>query len=329
MMRTTTVCGALLALLLIPADGRAQSIESELEALAQDNAQLYLHPLATGFGTALGTGFAQTARTHNRFGFDLGVRIMGAIVPDADRTFLPILPANVTYDGIDYGAPYEALGSGRTPTAAGDGSGVVLVPRGSFRGAIENAGENPDDYNVQFPEGFDIPAVPFALIQGSLGVGFGTDVIIRMIPAYEVSADVGEISAFGFGFKHSIDQWLPVLPVELAGVVGWQSFAVGEYLDANSKTLSLIASKGMGPFRAFASGGFASSSLDVSYTVSNPEANPGLPADGTTYGFTYRSTSSTRGSVGVGMKLLLLDVSAEYALGAYNTASVKVGFSFN
>lgn len=334
MMRTTISAGCtlLFTLGLLPAEARGQSVQGELESLAVDNAELYLDPIATGFGVALGSGFAQSAVPHQPLGFDLGIRVMGAFVPDTERSFLPALPTSVTYDGQEYQqAPYtyQGDGSGRTPTAAGEGAGVVVSPNGAFRSAIENAGEDPADYDLAFPDGFDVPAVPFAIIQGSLGVGAGTDLTLRLIPAYEVDTEVGEISALGFGIKHSIDQWLPgTFPVDLAALAGWQTFGVGDYLDASALNLGLIASRGLGPLTLFTTGSYESSALDVSYTVRNPEGNPGLPADGATYGFSYESEGSARGAAGIALKLLLLDVSAEYALGTYNTASVKAGISF-
>lgn len=330
MIRTTvSACSVLLVtILLLPVDAIAQSIEGELEGLAVDNAQLYMHPIATGFGVSLGSGFAETARTHGTLGFDLGVRVMGAFVPDADRSFVPVLPTSVIFQDIQYLSPYgvQGGGAGLTPTAAGEGSGVILAPQDTYRDAILDAGQDPDDYNVPFPEGLDLSAVPFALIQGSVGIGFGTDVIARVIPPYEVNSEVGKVSALGFGVKHSIDQWLPALfPVDLAALAGWQTFEVGDYLEARAVTTALIASKGLGPLTIYGTGGYDRSTVDVTYTVQNAA----LMEDGTTFEFTYESRRGFRGALGLGLQLLLLDLSAEYAVGAYNTASVKAGISFN
>lgn len=321
-----------LTLFLLPAQSHAQGVEESLEALALQNAKLYVNPIANGLGTALASGFAQSAQAHSVLGFDLGVRLMGSIVPDNAMSFQAVLPTSASFNGSSYESPYgfEAGSTGITPTAVGQGDGVLIVPQGDFRNALLLNGENPSDYDFEFPGGEDLAGVPFALIQGSVGVGLGTDLVLRLIPTYEVNEEVGEVSAFGYGIKHALDQWFPApFPLSVALLAGRQNFKVGTYLDASSTVMGLIASKGLGLFSLYGTAAYESSNLDVRYTVRNPDDSPALPADGTSFAFSYESTDGTRFGAGIGFRLLILDLSAEYALGSYNTASIKAGISFN
>lgn len=322
-------------LLSAPEAARAQdtSVLDALEALAEENARLYVEPLTLGLGVGLNTGFNATAAVHEVLGFDVGVRVVGALVSDEMDFFQAIPPESFTFNGTTYEDPYApAGGSLTTPSVTGPGDGrlgqgeaIVLEPQGDFRLALIAAGENPDDYNVPFPEGFDIPAVPFAVIQGSVGIPLGTDVTLRFIPAVEVHEDVGDVEAFGFGIRHSVSQWFPTpLPVDLAVTFGWQDLTVGEYLDASGTNYGAVVSKDLGVLALYGAGSLTSADVDVTYTFQGTE---GIPPQ--TIRLTEELDTETRFAVGLNLDVLILDLSAEYAFGGdMNTLSGQVGFSF-
>lgn len=310
------------------ADG--QSILSNLETLAADNAEFYVAPLVTGLGATLNSGFHQTASVHGMFGFDLGLRVMAARPPAEAEFFTPSLPGSVSYEGFSYDQPYQLVGSGVSPTAVGDGDGAVISPAGQFRQDLIAAGENPDDYQLQFPEGANIPAVPFVVLQGSVGVGLNTEVTLRYLPRYNVHDDVGEISAFGYGIKHSLSAWLPMSPAfDVAVTAGWQDLQIGEYLDATASNYGLIASVSTGPLTIYGLGRREQSTVDISYAVENDSDNPGLPDNGVEIAFSNKLAPQNRMAAGVTFHLVALEISAEYAFAEYNTLAAKVGLSVN
>lgn len=320
----------LLALILAsaPAPAASQNVDEALSTLARENAELYVNPIAEGLGYSLHSGIAEDASVHGQLGFDFGVRVMGAWVPDEKKTFEPFIPdvefQGTTYSGSDI---FQPVGGGDliTPTAAGADDGIVLDPAGDYRQALLTAGEDPNDFRLPFPDGQDIPAVPFVVLQAGVGLGFNTEVTVRAIPAVEPSDDVGEVSAFGLGAKHEIGGWFPTpLPVDIALTAGYQDLSVGDYLDASSTAFGLLVGRGLGPLAAFATIEQVSPSVDVSYTVDNPD----LPVDGQTIAFSPDLGSETRFGVGVNMQFLILNLSAVYTLGDYNVASVKAGLSF-
>ena len=133
---------------------------------------------------------------------------------------------------------------------AGEGSGVVLSPTGTFRGDLILTGSNPDTFNIQFPE-----------------VARGT-------------------------------------------------------------TLGVVAGAGLGPLSVYAHGSTYQASVDLDYTVSNPQNNPGLPADGTRLEFTEEVKRTQRLAVGAQLDLILLKFGAEYGTGDYSTLSGRATFGF-
>jgi len=330
-MRLRRTCVAVLlplSTVAVPAAAQEGDLGDRFATLAIDNAKGYVGPVAEGLGHALTAGFAQTARAHKLFGFDVGVRVMAALPGTEQETFNAIVPANVTYEGITFANPYtSANGSLATPTAVGAGDGVVLVPQGDFRQAIILAGENPDDYNIEFPEGLDLPAVPFAIAQVSIGLPFSTEFTLRMVPAVTPDEDIGEIKATGFGIKHTITHWLPTFPVDVAVFAGTQDFQVGDWLDANAVTYGVIASRSLGPLTAFGHLRRASADVSVGYTVDNPDNQPGLPAHGTRLGFDANVPAAVRAGGGVSIRFIGLDITGEYTHGPQSVVSVKAGLS--
>lgn len=332
-IQTSLVAVLLVAVLsMAPARIHAQDINESLSTLVEDNARLYVSPIAEGLGYTLHSGMVEDASAHGQLGFDFGVRVMGSWVPDAKKTFEPVLPpvefAGTTYEEGSYLRPVGG-GDLLTPTAAGADPGIVLEPAGQYRQDLMDAGQDPDDpqYQVLFPDGQDIPAVPFVMLQAGLGIGFNTEVTLRAIPAVEPSADVGEVSAFGLGAKHEIGGWFPTpLPIDVSLLAGYQNVNVGDYLDASSTTVGLAVGRGLGPLDVFGTVESVHPSVDVAYTIDNPDLPDAV--NGTEVRFSPDLGSETRFGVGANMQFLILNVSALYTLGDYNVASVKAGVSF-
>lgn len=325
-----------LSILIGPGGLRAQDdVLQALQSLAEDNAELYVNPVTTGLGIGLNSGFNQTAAVHSILGFDIGVRVVGALVPDEAETFRAVPPPSITltspFSGQErtFTDPYSPRGGSlQTPTAVGDGPGVVLEPTGEFRDSLEFWLQNPDNFNLAFPGGFDIPAVPFAVIQGSVGLPLGFEVSVRFIPSIEVADEVGDIQAFGFGVKHSISQWFPApLPVDLAVSVGWQDFEAGDYLDASGFSYGALASRSLGPLTLYANGFLSDSEVDVDFRVENPDDNPGLPPDGTRIAFTTDLDTEARLALGLRFELAIFELTGEYAFGEFDTVSGRVGIT--
>lgn len=332
---TFRAIAALLALspvLLTPAAAVAQDISSQISSLAEANAERYVEPLSVGLGHVLTAGFVTDATPHGRFGFSVGLRAAGALFPEEAETFEPVLPSSVTVTfrghSRTYQDPYAA--DGPSPTVAGEGPGTVLRPRGEFRDDLVRAGENPEDWTVQFPDGVGLPLAPFAVLDATLGLGFGTDVVARLIPTVEVHEDVGDLSAFGIGAMHSLTQYLP-MPTPLVDgslVFGYQRVDLADYAEATATTFGAIVGAGLGPLRVYAHGSLHGSEMDLDYTVENPDGDPTLPPHGTRVSFSNEMERTGRLALGAALDVFLLKLSAQYAFGDYEVVSARVGFGF-
>ncbi len=313
----------LFALSVLPAQqGTAQTVEEALSSLAQENAALYLEPLTHGFGHAMTSSFFDGGDVRGLLSFNVGLRVMAALPPEEAKTFTPVPPPDITVAGERVPNPYQPP-TGPTPTAAGEGTGIVLLLTEAARSAIQARGEDPDRYEeLRFPDGLDIPAIPFTVVEGNVGVGLGTEITLRLIPSVEISDEVGSVGAFGVGVRHSVTNWLMApTPVDVAVSVGRQGFSAGDYLDASGTSVGLAVSRGFGALILFAEGGLQSSSLDVGYTVENPV----LDEDGTRVGFNTELGTAGRFAVGAGLQLAFLTVAGQFSAQDYNTVSLRVG----
>ncbi len=329
----------LLALLAVPAlpalpggggTAEAQTVEDQLGALAEDNAALYVLPLTEGLGYALNSGLFDTAHAMRAFRFDVSARVFGALTPVDVRRFDAILPdtlhfAHPALGSRTYPAPYHPRGDDpSTPSAAGTGAGVVMEPAGSFRQDLLQAGEDPDAYNLRFPDGLDLSVIPYAVLQLVVGVGFGSEVMVRFLPTFELGADVGNARAVGWGVKHEIGRWVE-LPIDLSLQVGRQSVEVGDYLDGSSREMGILAGRTFGPLSVYGTAGTRRSSVEVRYRVQNPEGLPTLPEDGTEVAFRSGLDSTLAMGAGFRLQFLLLNLAGQYLAGDYDSFSVKVG----
>ena len=319
-----------LGLVLACQSVEAQELETDLAGLALENAQRYVEPVTFGLGYAMNGGFFDNPGSLRRFGFEFGARVMGSLPSDASKTFDAILPDEIVYNGQTFQNPYRVRGGDpSTPTAAGEGPGVVLEPRAAFAAYLLAQGENPEDYTIQFPEGAGVPAVPFLVAHAVIGIGWGTEVAVRMIPEVEIDEEVGGVSSYGFGIKHSVSQWFPgPSPVDVAVWYGRQNVKVGDFLDGNSNQYGLMVGRGFGPLTLYGTGMIRNASVDVTYTVENPDDNPALPPDGEELGFSSDIDSRMVFALGARLKLLILNLSTQYTADEFTTLSVKVGLGF-
>ncbi|MFW6193481.1 MAG: DUF6588 family protein [Gemmatimonadota bacterium] len=317
----------MLAPLASPAEGQDGGIEDEIRNLGADNGRLYARPVTSGLGAGLGGGWFHSARSLGPLTVEIGVRGIGAFVPAEDDVFEPVLPAEVTVDelGRTFSDPYGSGEGLETPTAAGDGSGVVVRPAGEFRQALLEAGRSPSDFALRFPRGFDLPAVPAGAIQLDVGVAPGVDVAGRFVPEIEIDSEVGSVQSLGGGVKLAVSEWVLLdPPVDLAVTAGIQSVDVGDYLSTDARHASLVVSRTFSALTLFASGTLEDSDSEVTYTVESDV----LPSGGTTVSFEDDGANSGRFTTGFSLDLLFLQLKADYSASEYQTVSAGVGVRF-
>jgi hypothetical protein len=186
--------------------------------------EAYLAPFPKAFGATLNAGWYNTAKPHSFPGFDLSFSFNVAFVPD-DAKFFDLKDL-----GLSNAAkiPSESV----TPTFSGPSDGSRPMLR--YTETLNNQEVTLAEYTL--PEGTGIGFIPAPTLQLGVGVPFGTDIIGRYTPEINLR-DAGNMGLWGFGIKHSIDQWIPGLKrlpiLNLSLMAGYTKF----YTSANVSIL--------------------------------------------------------------------------------------------
>ncbi|MFH1212866.1 MAG: DUF6588 family protein [Candidatus Neomarinimicrobiota bacterium] len=336
----------------------------QLTQLVASNGKSYLQPLATGFGTAMNSGLYNTAKTHGMLGFDVQLKIGMGLAPcnkTSQTTYLFDLSAldDISFNVQGYSValdPEELFVDPITPNVIGgkapnfevnstyvtsqvrtevESQNPLLTPTqvdAVMAGMSTQINNAIGDINVHSISGLkSISAFknakampfPFPILQASIGLPMGIEPSIRLIPEFEVPGDfgkaIGKISAFGAGVKFDIDRWIPVplFPVDLAAQIYFQKMNIGELLSANSTAMNLMVSKKLLFLTPYLGVGKESSKFTASYKME----------DGTKIDFDLKGKNSMRYTAGLNIKILVLQLNAEYSKGEYNAAALGVGFA--
>ena len=308
----------------------AQDVVSQIQALAAENADAYASPLTEGLAYTLAAGYMDRSAPMSALGFDVGVRFLGSRPSREHRTFQAVLPESIVFQHPTMGErtyhdPYQSRDESlETPTIAGNGEGLVLVPAGQFEADLLEAGENPDDYQVAFPSGLSLPVTPLVVVHATLGVGVGTEMSVRYLPKAEVAPELGRVSSHGFTVSHLVSRWVG-LPVDLTAVVGYQTMSGEGFLEASGTHVGLTGGIGAGPMDFFGGALVRNASSELTYRVENPDDLPGLPEDGAELSVRSSTSASPGYVLGARLQLLALNLSGHYTFGAHDVFSLKLG----
>ncbi|PWD98136.1 hypothetical protein DDZ16_17500 [Marinilabilia rubra] len=173
-----------------------------------------------------------------------------------------------------------------------------------------------------FPAGFNVDYMPLATPQVTIGSLLGTDLTIRYITLD--LEDLGDLDLFGWGLRHSLNQYLTFLPVDVA--IGYynQSFKIGDYMDASAVLISLQGSYSVPVITFYGGLGIESSNIDVQYTYSRE----GEVAD-ETIKFEMEGANSLRFTIGLTLNLGPVKINGDYNIAKQNTLSAGIGIGIN
>lgn len=164
---------------------------------------------------------------------------------------------------------------------------------------------------------------PFPILQASVGLPFGLEPSIRLIPAFKVSGEVGdalgEIGAFGIGLKVDVDQFIPIplFPIDIATQIYFQKFSIGEILTANNVNFNIHASKKLLLLTPYIGLGMDKTNFTASYKMQ----------DGTKQEFKIEGENGFRATFGLTIKLLIPQINIEYNIGEYNSLGISLGIA--
>ena len=262
-------------------------LQSFIEKVSETNIDEYVKPSVIAFGTAINSGLFHTAKAHKTGGFDVTIKGVVVLIPDNAKTFTARLPGG---------------GSDNWSTIFGE---------------AKKSGENLN------PGGLDTRIFPMGVPQIGLGIGSNSELLLRFLK-FNLS-DYGDISLYGFGFKHNLNRFLPNVPLmpNVSVQAAFQRFKTGDIVEANSISFNAHTSLDLIILSFFGGISYDHTSVDLNYIVNNPLSE-----------FNRQSIAYTakanhmRLVLGARAKLGLLSLNAEFNLGKYNAVSGGIGITF-
>ncbi|MCK9330638.1 MAG: hypothetical protein PHY08_00185 [Candidatus Cloacimonetes bacterium] len=260
----------------------ADYIEDKLSQMLEENANGYLQPLANTMGAGLNSGYFNTAK------------VLKTLRPSVmiGAAFIPIPSNEKKFNAI-------------TPTSTVETSTI-----------FGNNGNNG------FPEGTDLNIAAVPTVSFSLGLPKGNEIMLRGFPPIKITDDIGNISLWGVGFKHSIDQYLTKLfPIDWSIQAVYQQLTVGDIVDVNTLAFNMQASKKLLFLTPYCALGYEKAQLKAKYTYDDgliqEEIKLKLDAE-----------NDIKATVGLRYSILILDIFADYSLANTSTFNIGVGASF-
>lgn len=274
-------------------------------SLNETNMKSYAQPFANVYGIALNSGGFHSASISDLWGFSLSFKGMYISVPDEQLTYNPSLPAGYT--------------TKPTSTIFGEKKG------GAFAG--------PEGY-ITTPPGTNIAPVPVVFPQLGVSV-FGTELILRYIPDVTIGS-VDKVGLLGFGIKHSISRYIPLIPVDVAVQILYNSFNfeyqdedISTKIDASNLAFNAHASKSFGIVTPYFGLQYESATMDLEYEI-KPEPSSGdeTVRNGGNYKVSMDSENSFRAILGASLKLGFLLLNADMGLGSQTVFGGGLSFEF-
>ena len=321
-------------LLIVMVTALFAGVQEKLEQFGEDNGIVYVKPLVTAFGTTMNTGLFNTAKVLKPFLFGLNVNVMMAFVPDEDKTFLPTRPDifitnPVTGEDIYlYEEPTEE-------SATVFGEEGILIEHNPALDDIPGMQNATSELDIQMPNGANLPVVPFLMPQFNLGLPFGNEIMIRGFPKVEINKDIGDLGFWGVGLKHSIDQYIPLIPIDIAIQASYQNLYVGDLLTFSNFNANLEVSKKLLMWTLYTGVGYDKTNVSAEYTYEYTtlveDENTGLYIPGTSeqdIKFDVDGENEMRMTAGFRFSLLLLKLYADYTISKYPVFNAGIGVSF-
>ncbi|HDZ27407.1 hypothetical protein LCGC14_0569030 [marine sediment metagenome] len=342
-----------------------EDLQEFLAGLSMDAASKYVAPIVSAFGMNLNGGWFHKAPSAKKFGFNVEVGLVGMatfypkgvehlsfdtsgdfrfstaqaeqliqssglVLPlDVENALIAqitqqnftvnISGATVIGDPTDY---IEIDFSGADITFTDPGTGlprtetlgidVITLPIGGFA-AIS-----------------DLSFLPLAAPQLSLGTVLGTRVTFRYLPSITLDEELGKFKYFGFGIQHNPGVLLPTpLPFDVGVGYFTQTLEIGTLFKAKTTAFGINASKrlGVGAINITPYAGFMleTSNIDITYDFILDEGT--IDEQVIPIAFELEGENRSRITLGLSIRLLMLNFNADYNIGKYNSVTVGVMFT--
>jgi len=328
-------------------------LQSAMQKLAKDAAKAYVAPVISGFGVDLNSGWFHRAPWANKFGFDFefGVVAMATVFKDEQQTFATSGDFKFDYDQSDELAKQTLIQANQYPNPSLQANIRTQIMNQVFRVGFAGPtfiGKKTDSLRLSFPAqqitvgstpynvpaqqftlgaaGTELPALPLAAPQLTIGTLFGTQFTFRYLPDIKLSDEIGNLKYSGFGIQHNPLVWFgeDALPFEVALGYFTQTLKLGSLMEAKASAFGVNTSIRLGwgflnitPYAGFM---LESSSISFAYDYEYQVGSTGQTATDH-INFSADGENSSRFTFGASVKVLFINVNADINLGKYKAFS--------
>lgn len=312
---------AALVVLALASFVRAQNLTSTLAQVGSEYGKAYVAPAVDAFGMDMNSGFFHGASMSGLLPLGLhlyvGVQVGTALIQSSDKSFNASY-ADTLYDPI-LGKQPATFTVTNAPTIYGgsDKGKAVITPTNPLY---------PTDSLSTIGGLINASIVPLPIPQVGIGSLFGTDVMVRYLPQIKLS-DYGKVQLFGVAVRHSISQYIPLVPIDIAVQVGFQSLSVtdssgGDLMKASTFAANLEVSKTFLMLTLYGGLQMESSSVDVKYTY-----NPGQNFQPVNVSFSLKGKNKFRALAGLSFSLGPVLINGDYSIGSMSAVTLGLGIA--
>ncbi len=234
------------------------------------------------------------------------------------------------------GVTWSLSVSGPTVVGSKKDSVKVRFAGKTFTGSVPGYGNysvNVPGQDVVLPVvGFleDLKVLPLAAPQLTLGTFVGTQFTFRYLPSQDIK-NMGKATYFGWGFQHNPGLWLgeaDMLPLDVSLSFFTQKIKFGSLFESKATEFGINASKRLGwgflnltPYAGFM---IEKSTMTFAYDANLPDPTSSGALKPQHITFDLESANKTRIVLGASIKILFINVNADYNIGKYNSATAGV-----
>jgi hypothetical protein len=158
---------------------------------------------------------------------------------------------------------------------------------------------------------------PLGAPQITIGDIYGTRAIIRLVATPSMKG-FPSATLWGLGLQHSISQYVPAVPVDIAAHVFFSQFRFGDLVSFNGTSIGVEASKSLSILRVYGGLAWEKSSMELKYTPANA-TSPAVD-------ITMNGANNFRATVGLGLHIIFFSIFADANFGSVTNFSAGIGF---
>ncbi|MCF7858508.1 MAG: hypothetical protein K9N07_04175 [Candidatus Cloacimonetes bacterium] len=303
-------------------------VQDKLQKFGKENGIVYVKPLVTAFGTTMNTSLYHTASVLKPFMFGFNISTMLAFVPDEDKTFMAFRPNLFIEDPLNPGTNIYLYPDEELETATVFGKDGVTFEHNPLLDDIP--GLDAAELDIPLPDGANLPAVPFLMPQFNLGLPFGNEIMVRGFPKMEINKDIGDFGFWGVGLKHSVSQYIPLIPIDIALQAAYQNLYVGDILTFTNLNANVEVSKKLLMWTLYTGVGYDQTKVkaDYAYTLKTLNQANEIEESEEQIKFEVDGENDVRATFGIRYSLLLLKIFADYTISKYPVFNAGIGISF-